>query len=95
MGFGGEVQDRPNPMAGQEIGRQFPVAYIPPDQQVSLRMRQAFKITGVAGIGQKVEIDDRFIFGRVPVQYEIGAYEPGSAGYQDGHSKITGRRRRL
>jgi hypothetical protein len=48
-------------------------------------VRQTLKIAGVTGIGQKVEVDDRFIFSRIPVQYEISAYEPGPAGYKDGH----------
>jgi hypothetical protein len=49
---------------------------------VALQGRQILQI---AGVGQGIQVDHRFVGLRKPIQDEVAADEPGAAGDEDGH----------
>ncbi|MNV57485.1 hypothetical protein D3C71_1498180 [compost metagenome] len=51
------------------------------------------KIVEVAGVGQLIQCDDRFIALRQPVQNEVGSDETGAAGDKNAHMCKTLRTR--
>jgi hypothetical protein len=45
----------------------------------------AGQVAQVAGVGERVEVDDRLVGRRQPVEHEVAADEAGAAGDEDGH----------
>ena len=84
MGFGREIDDRIEPVAGQEVHDQGPVADVALDEVVAvLGLFQVQEVQPVPRIGQLVQIDDGPV--RVLAEHasdEIGADEAAPAGYE-------------
>ncbi|MNC86139.1 hypothetical protein D3C83_17760 [compost metagenome] len=83
MAFRGEVHDRPRPVLAQEPADQRAVVDVALDENMPRVVSQAGQVAGIAGVGQRVEIDDGGFLAGEPVDDEIGADEAGAAGDQD------------
>ena len=70
-------------MLGEEFGDEVEVADVALDENVARVALQGGEVLEVAGVGQRVEIDDRLIGLGQPVEDEVAADEAGSAGDED------------
>jgi len=50
---------------------------------------QCTQVLEIAGIGQRIQVDQRLIAGRHPVQDEVATNEAGTAGYQNHRSALS------
>ncbi|MOA30968.1 hypothetical protein D3C78_1520960 [compost metagenome] len=87
--FRREVDHGPRPVLSQQTIHQRPVADIAMHEGMARVPFQAGEILQVAGVGQLVEADHRFVMAGEPVQHEVGADEAGAAGYEDGHGCVA------
>lgn len=85
MAFRGEVHDRVRFMLGQEAGDAGLIADIGQDKLMSCIPLDRGQVVTVAGIGQLINVDDRFFLPAKPVQYKIRPDESGSAGHKNTH----------
>ena len=80
MRLGGEVDDGPRLVRGQQAADQLLVADVALHEDMALVALQRPEVFPVAGIGQLVEIDDGLAACGQPVQDEVGADKAGAAG---------------
>ena len=78
--FGGKIDDGAGLVLGEQFGDEVEVADVALDEDVARITLQGGEVLEVAGVGQRVEVDDRFIRLRQPVEDEIAADEAGAAG---------------
>ena len=78
--FGGEVHDGARPVLGEQAADEFKIADVTLDEDVARITVQAGEVLAVAGVGELVEGDDRFVGLGQPVQHEVAADEAGAAG---------------
>ena len=81
--FGGKIDDGAGLVLGKQFGDEVEVADVALDENVAGIATQAGEILEVAGVGQRVEVDDRLVGLRQPVEDEIAADETGTAGDED------------
>ena len=81
--LGGKMDDGARLPLGQQTVEQAPVADVAAHEGMADIAVERGQVLEVARVGQLVEIDDRFAGLGEPVQHEIGADEPGAAGYQN------------
>ena len=86
MTFRRKVQHCADRVSAQQAPDQRAVADIAVHEVVARVARNACKIVQVAGIGQLVEVDDRLVMLRQPVEHEVGTNEAGTTGHKDGHT---------
>ena len=85
MAFRGKVQDGARLVFVEQSRQQIEISDVALDENMAWVALQAGQILQVTGIGQLVEIKNRLIALGEPVQHEIAADEPGTAGYENGH----------
>ena len=83
VGFGGKIDHGAGLMLGEQFGDEVEVADVALDEEVARIATQRCEILEVAGVGQRVEVDDGLIGLRQPVEDEIAADEAGTAGDED------------
>ena len=88
VALGGEVDDRPNLVLGQEPFDEAAVGDVAADEDVPRVVGQAVEIADVARVGELVEVHDPLTGGGEPVDHEVGADEAGAAG--DENHGVTG-----
>ena len=88
MGFGGKIDDGARPVLGQQPGDQVESPMSPWTKHVARIAVQRCQVLQIAGVGELVEVDDRLVGLRQPVEDEIAADEAGAAGDQN-HKFIT------
>ena len=81
--FGGKIDDGAGLVLGEELGDEVEVADVALDEDMARVALQGGEVLEVAGVGQRVEIDDRLIGMGQPVEDEVAADEAGSAGDED------------
>src|SRR5690606_37197225 len=79
VALGGEVEHRVGAVLGQQARHQGPVADVPVHEDVVGVALQRGQGVEVAGIGQRIEVDDPDT-PRHRLEYEIAADETGAAG---------------
>ncbi len=87
MALGGKVHDRARSVFGQKPIEQGPVADVAAHEAVARVAFERSQIFQVAGVGECVEIDDRLVALREPVEHEVAADEAGAAGHEHGHAR--------
>jgi hypothetical protein len=70
---------------GQQAVDQRAVADVALHEDVARIALQAGQVGAVAGVGERVEVDDRLVRCRQPVEHEVAADEAGAAGDENGH----------
>jgi hypothetical protein len=83
VALGGEVDDCPYLVLGQEPLDEAAVGDVAADKGVPWVARQAVEVPDVAGVGELVEVYDTLARGGEPVDHEVGADEAGAAGDED------------
>jgi hypothetical protein len=83
VALGGEVDERPRAVLGQEPRHEFPVGDVTPHEPVPRVAREAREVGQVAGVGELVEVHDRLVGAGEPVEHEVAADEAGAAGDED------------
>ena len=83
MAFGSEMQHRTRAMLGQQPRHQSRVADVAVHEHMPRIAAQGLEVAQVAGVGEQVEVDHRFIRLREPVEHEVTADEAGAPGDQD------------
>ena len=78
--FSGKIDDRARLVLGEQLGDKVEIADPALDEDVARIVSQCGQVFEIAGVGQRVEVDDRFIRPRQPVEDEIATYEAGAAG---------------
>ena len=78
--FGGKIDDGAGLVLGEQFGDEVEIADVALDEDVARIALQSGEVLEVAGVGQRIEVDDRFIRLRQPVEDEIAADEAGAAG---------------
>jgi len=81
--FGREIDHRARLVLGQQAVEQRAVADVALDEDVARIVLERGQGLEIAGVGELVEVDDRFVALGDPVEDEIGADEAGAAGNQD------------
>jgi len=85
MGLRGEVNDGANGVASEQLADQFAVGNVAVHKGVRGVRGKRIEIVGVAGVGERVQINDGFIAGGEPILNEIAADEARAAGDKYGH----------
>ncbi len=80
MAFGGKVHHRARPFAGHQRGQHPAIENVAVLKSVACMIFDRTQIVEIAGVGQLVKIQNARGFGRDPLQNEVRADEPGSAG---------------
>ena len=83
--FSGEMNDGANGVASKELADQLAVGNIAVHKGVRGVRGKRVEIVGVAGVGERVQINDGFIAGCEPILNEITADEARAAGDKYGH----------
>ena len=83
MGFGREVQYRSRAISCQQSLDLRAIANVPAHEHMARIVLQRDEVAQIAGVTELVEIDDRLIARREPVENEIGADEAGASGDQE------------
>ena len=83
VALGGEVEDRARPMGREQALDQRAVADVAAHEDVARIGVERLQVLGVAGVGERVQVDDRLVAPGEPVEDEVGADEAGAAGDQD------------
>ena len=65
---------------GEQFGNEVEVADVALDEAVARVITQAGEVFEVAGVGQGIEVDDRLIGLRQPIQDKIAADKAGATG---------------
>jgi hypothetical protein len=86
VALGREVHDGARPVLGQQAVEQGAVADVAVHEAVAASPCSAGQVGEVAGVGQRVEVDDRLAGWRQPVEHEVAADEAGAAGDEYGHA---------
>ena len=68
---------------GQQLGDQCGIADVTVGEDVAGVAFQAGQVLEIAGVGQFIEINDRLVTARQPVEHKIGADESRPAGDQN------------
>ena len=85
MGLRGEVNDGANGVASEQFADQFAVGNVAVHKSVRGVRGKRVEIVGVAGVGERVQIDHGFIAVGEPILNEIAADEARAAGDKYGH----------
>ena len=85
MRLRGEVNDGANGVASEEFADQFAVGNVAVHKGVRGVRGKRVEIVGVAGVGERVKINDGFIAGGEPILNEIAADKARAAGDKYGH----------
>jgi hypothetical protein len=85
MALGGEVDDGARPVFGQQLVQQDALADVALHEHMPAVAAQAVEVVQVAGVGERVEIDDGLGPADEPVVDEVAADEAGAAGDKEGH----------
>ncbi len=85
MGLRGEVNDGANGVASEQLADQFAVGNVAVHKGVRGVRGKRIEIVGVAGVGERVKINDGFIAVGEPILNEIAADESCAAGDKYGH----------
>ena len=85
MAFGRKVEHRARTVLRQQPIDQGPVADVALHEVVAGVALQAGQVLAVAGVGELVQVDDRLVRLRQPVEHEVAADETGTAGDKKGH----------
>lgn len=80
VGLGGKIDHSPHLVPLQQTQDQIVIADIAVHEHVASIVLQRSQIFRIAGVSQLVQIDDGFVAFRQPVQNEIAADKPGTAG---------------
>jgi len=83
VALGGEIDDRARLVFGQQFANQGTITDVALHEEVPTVALQTGQILQIAGIGELVEIEDRFVVGFKPVEYEVRADEAGAASYEN------------
>ena len=75
-----EMDDRPHAVFGEESLHERLIADVATDERVPGVAVEGGEIAHVPGVGELVEVDDRLVVGREPVEDEVAADESGAAG---------------
>lgn len=89
MAFSSKVDDGARAVLGQQSVDKYRVTDIASCEDMPRIALHTGKILQIARIGELVEIDDGFIVSRQPIENEVGADEPGSAGDQNTHLPLV------
>ena len=95
MGLRGEVNDGANGVASEQLADQFAVGNVAVHKGVRGVRGKCVEIVGVAGVGERVKINDGFITVGEPILNEIAADETRAAGDKYGHGGKGSRGRRV
>ena len=91
MAFGGEIDDRVGAVLGEQAGDQRAVTDAAVDEAVLGAVGDGRQRVDVAGVGQRIEVDDALAAARERVEDEIATDEAGAAGDQQGfHRRARG-----
>ena len=85
MAFGSEVDDGTRLMSVEQLVEQGAVIDVAFDEDMAQVAGQRLQVGQVAGVGQRVEVDDALVALREPVEHEVAADETGAAGDKNGH----------
>ena len=85
MRLRGEVNDGANGVASEQLADQFAVGNVAVHKGVRGVRGKRVEIVGVAGVGERVKINDGFIAVGEPILNEITADEARAAGDKYGH----------
>ena len=88
MALGGEVHDGARPVLGEQPVEQRPVADVTLHEHMPRVAAQRIEVVQVAGVGQRVEVDDGLVARCEPVENEVAADEAGAAGDEEGHGCV-------
>ena len=78
--FGGEIDDGAGLVVGEEIHHEIEVADVAVDEHVTGVAIQRGEVLEIARVGKRVEVDDRLVRLRQPVEDEVAADEASTAG---------------
>ncbi len=78
--FGGKIDDGAGLVLGKQFGDEVEIADLALDEDVARIASQCGEVFEIAGVSQRIEVDDRFIRLRQPVEDKIAADEAGAAG---------------
>ena len=81
--FGGKIDDGARLVLGEQPGDEVEVADVALDEEVARVALQGGEVLEVAGVGQRVEVDDGLIGLGQPVEDEVAADEAGTTGDED------------
>ena len=81
--FGGKIDDGAGLVLGEQLGDEVEVADVALDEDVARVALERGEVLEVAGVGQRVEVDDGLVGMGQPVEDEIAADEAGAAGDED------------
>ena len=59
--FGGKIDDGAGLMLGEQLGDEVEIADVALDEDVARIASQRGQVFEIAGVGQRIEVDDRFI----------------------------------
>ena len=85
MRFSGEIDDRARLVLGEQRADPREIADVAMHEDVARIAREAREVLKVARIGELVEVDDRLVGLRQPVENEVATDETGAAGDENGH----------
>ncbi len=85
VALGCEVHDRARLVGREQALEGARVGDVAAHEDVARIARERGEVREVARIGELVEVHHRLAFRGDPVEDEIGADEPGTAGHEDGH----------
>ena len=78
--FGGKIDDGAGLVLGEQFGDEVEIADVTLDEEVARVTLQSGEVLEVAGVSQRVEVDDRFIRLRQPVEDEIATDKTSATG---------------
>lgn len=81
--FGGKIDDGAGLVLGQELGDEVEITDVALDENMPGITVDRSEVLQVAGVGQRIEIDDFFVRLSQPVEDKIAADETGAAGNED------------
>ena len=85
LGFGREIDDSARLMFSEQLGDEIEVVDAAFDEGVAGIAFQRGEVFQIARVGQGIEVDDRFVRLRQPVEDKVTADEAGTAGHKNGH----------
>jgi len=83
--MGTDPKARARPVLGEQSIDQRAVADVALHEDMPRIATQRVEVVKVAGVGQRIEVDDGLIGVLEPVEHEVAADETGAAGDEDGH----------
>ncbi|KAG1253384.1 hypothetical protein G6F65_017491 [Rhizopus arrhizus] len=85
VGLGGEIDQLARAVRVQQRRHRRLIGDVAVDERVPRVERQRCQIVQIAGVGQLVQRDDRFVAAGKPVQDEVGPDKAGAAGDDNAH----------